>query len=204
MKCSITELKSLIYNSCLGLKFEVEICKEISEAVSCLEGYNLKASDELRKSVKSKKSEIAKIKISNNSIYFGQSRVMYEGISSIDFFRTGLYEEIIFEKLDSPMILIGLGLINRVDNFQMIHSSNVIGYVDQGNFYWDKNFHNRNIKITIKKKEYFPSSYNVSSEVIEIDKIIWQEFELLSYKRLVPQSRQSRNEGAGAGIIDND
>ena len=204
MKCSITELKSLIYNSCLGLKFEVGICEEISEAVSCLEGYQLKACEELRKSFQCTKSAIKKIKISNKLICFGPSRVMYEGISSVDYFRTGLYEEILFEKLDSPMILIGLGLINRVDNFQITHSSNVIGYVDKGNFFWDKNFNNRNIEIAIKKNEYIPSDFNASSEVIEIDKIIWQEFELLSYKRLVPQSRQSRNEGAGAGIIDND
>ena len=204
MKCSVTELKSLIYNSCLGLKFEVGICDEISEAVSCLESYNLSASEELTKCFQCKKSTINEIKILNKSICFGQSRIMYEGISSVDYFRTGLYEEILFEKLDTPMILIGLGLINRVDNFQITHSSKVIGYVDQAKFFWDKNFHNRNIKISIKKNEYFPSSYNVSSEVIEIDKIIWQEFELLSYKRLVPQSRQSRNEGAGAGIIDND
>ena len=204
MKCSVTELKSLIYNSCLGLKFEVGICDEISEAVSCLESYNLSASEELTKCFQCKKSTINEIKIFNKSICFGQSRIMYEGISSVDYFRTGLYEEILFEKLDSPMILIGLGLINRVDNFQITHSSKVIGYVDQAKFFWDKNFHNRNIEIKIKKKKFFPPYFNVSSEDIEINNKIWKYFELFSNKRLVPESKQSRIEGAGAGMIDND
>jgi len=204
MKCSITELKSLIYNSCLGLKFEVGVCEEISEAVSCLEGYKLKASIELNKSFHCPKSAIKKIRVSNKSICFGHSRVMYEGISSVDYFRTGIYEEILFEKLDSPMILIGLGLINGVNNFQITHSSNVIGYVDQGNFFWDINFQNRDIEITIKKKKYTPSSFNIYSEAIDIDDKIWKKFELLSCQRLVPQSKLSRNEGAGAGYIDND
>ena len=204
MKCSITELKSLIYNSCLGLKFEVGICEEISEAVSCLEGYNLKASEELSKSVQCTKSAINKFKISNTSICFGQSRVMYEGISGVDYFRTGLYEEILFEKLDSPMILIGLALINRADSFQITHSSNVIGYVNQGNFFWKKGFLNRNIEITIKKKDFIPPYFNISVEDIEINNNIWKNFELFSYKTLVPQSKKSRIEGAGAGINDND
>ena len=204
MKCSVTELKSLIYNSCLGLKFEVGICEEISEAVSCLEGYKLKASEELSKCFHCKKSKINKIKISNKSICFGQSRIMYEGISGVDYFRTGLYEEILFEKLDSPMILIGLGLVNGVKDFQITHSSKVIGYVDQGNFFWDKNFHNRKIEITIKKKEFIPSNFNILVEDIEIEDKIWKNFEVLSYKTLVPQSIKSRIEGAGAGIVDND
>jgi len=155
MKCSITELKSLIYNSCLGLKFEVGICEEISEAVSCLEGYKLKACEELRKSFQCTKSAIKKIKISNKLICFGPSRVMYEGISSVDYFRTGLYEEILFEKLDSPMILIGLGLINRVDNFQIIHSSNVIGYVDKGNFFGIRILITETLKSQLKRMSTF-------------------------------------------------
>ena len=65
MKCSVTELKSLIYNSCLGLKFEVGICDEISEAVSCLESYNLSASEELTKCFQCKKSTINEIKTLN-------------------------------------------------------------------------------------------------------------------------------------------
>ena len=47
MICSVTELKNLIFQSGIGLNFDVGICEDISEAVVSLEKYNLKACKEL-------------------------------------------------------------------------------------------------------------------------------------------------------------
>ena len=83
---------------------------------------------------------------------------MYEGISGIDFLRANLCDEIIFKELDSPLILAGLALFNQVENFQIIYSSNVIGYVEKNNIFWDESFKKNNVKITVKKKIFIPIS----------------------------------------------
>tara|TARA_B100001540_G_C15725876_1_gene605283 strand:- start:87 stop:701 length:615 start_codon:yes stop_codon:yes gene_type:complete len=204
MICSFTELKNLIFQSGIGLNFDVGICEDISEAVVSLEKYNLKACKELIHCFKCNKNEINSYNVSKKTIKFEDSRVMFEGISGLDFFKSGLYNEISFCNLDSPLILAGLGLINEVHSVQIIYSSNVIGYIENNNFFWDEKFNRNNVKITIKKKKFFPPKFNVPKNKIEIENKIWKYFETLSYKTLVPESEQSRIDGAGAGLEDND
>ena len=129
---------------------------------------------------------------------------MYEGISGIDFLRANLCDEIIFKELDSPLILAGLALFNQVENFQIIYSSNVVGYVEKNNIFWDDSFNKNNVKITVKKKIFIPTKFNVQGENIEVENKVWKCLEVLSNKTLVPKSKKSRNNGAGAGINDND
>ena len=204
MQCSFNELKNLIFQSGIGLNFDVGICEDISEAVVYLERYNLKACKELIYCFKCKKHQIKNYTVLKNSISFKNSRVMFEGVTGLDFFQTGLYDEISFYNLDSPLILAGLGLINEVQSFQITHSSNVVGYIDDHKLFWDEKFNENNVKITIKKKSFVPKKYNFLKNNIDIEKNIWKSLQVLSLKTLVPESEQSRLDGAGAGIEDND
>ena len=204
MICSYTELKNLIYNSGIGSNIDVGICEEISEAVAKLELYGLNASSEIYKCFKNLSYKKNNIKIIDKSIQFGNSKVIFEGISGLDFFRTNLYDEIIFEELDSPLILIGLGLINNVENFKVLNSSSLIGYVDKKKIFWNENFTENNVKILIKKEKFKIQQFNSVKSEIKIDKTVWKNLELLSRKILVPESNLSRDFGAGANINDND
>ena len=204
MICSYTELKNLIYNSGIGSNIDVGICEEISEAVAKLELYGLNASAEIYRCFKNLSFKKNNIKIIDKSIQFGKGKVIFEGISGLDYFRTNLYDEIIFEELDSPLILIGLGLINNVENFKVLNSTSLIGYVDKKKFFWNENFTGNNVKISIKKEKFKVQQFNSVKSKIKIDKNVWKNLELLSRKILVPESTLSRDFGAGANINDND
>ena len=204
MICSYTELKNLIYNSGIGSNIDVGICEEISEAVAKLELYGLNASAEIYRCFKKLSYKKDNIKIIDKSIQFGKGKVIFEGITGLDYFRTNLYDEIIFEELDSPLILIGLGLINNVENFKVLNSSSLIGYVDKKKFFWNDNFTGNNVKISIKREKIKIQQYNSVKSKIKIDKNVWKNLELLSRKILVPKSNLSRDFGAGANINDND
>lgn len=204
MICSYTELKNLIYNSGIGSNIDVGICEEISEAVAKLELYGLNASAEIYKCYKKLSSKKNQIKIIDKSIQFGKSKVIFEGISALDYFRTNLYNEIIFEELDSPLILMGLGLINNVENFKVLNSSSLIGYVDKKNIFWNVNFNKKNSKILIKKGKFKPQQFTSVKSEIKINKTVWKNLEILSRRILVPESSLSRDFGAGANINDND
>ena len=204
MICSYTELKNLIYNSGIGSNIDVGICEEISEAVAKLELYGLNASAEIYRCFKNLSYKKDNIKIIDKSIQFGKGKVIFEGISGLDYFRTNLYDEIIFEELDSPLILIGLGLINNVENFKVLNSSSLIGYVDKKKIFWNENFTGNNVKILIKKEKFKIQQFNSVKSEIKIDKTVWKNLELLSRKILVPESNLSRDFGAGANINDND
>ena len=204
MICSYTELKNLIYNSGIGSNIDVGICEEISEAVAKLELYGLNASAEIYRCFKNLSFKKNNIKIIDKSIQFGKGKVIFEGISGLDYFRTNLYDEIIFEELDSPLILIGLGLINNVENFKVLNSTSLIGYVDKKKFFWNENFTENNVKISIKREKFKIQQYNSVKSKIKIDKNVWKNLELLSRKILVPESNLSRDFGAGANINDND
>ena len=204
MICSYTVLKNLIYNSGIGSNIYVGICEEISEAVAKLELYGLNASAEIYRCFKNLSYKKDNIKIIDKSIQFGKGKVIFEGITGLDYFRTNLYDEIIFEELDSPLILIGLGLINNVENFKVLNSSSLIGYVDKKKFFWNENFTENNIKISIKREKFKIQQYNSVKSKIKIDKNVWKNLELLSRKILVPESNLSRDFGAGANINDND
>ena len=204
MICSYTELKNLIYSSGIGSKIDIGVCEDVSQASANLERYNISASREVLKCFQSPFHKKTNIRISKRSLSFGVSQVLYEGISAIDNFRTGFYDEITFEKLDSPIILLGLALINKVMNFQIICSSNIVSYVDNNKFYWNDSFNQKDISISIKKIKYSPPFYNKTYDQIIIDDITWDELNHLSRKTLVPESKESRDMGAGAGNNDND
>ena len=204
MICSQSELKNLIYNSGIGSNIDVGICEEISQAVAKLESFNINASQEALNCFKNPTYRKTKIHVSKNSIGFGDSQVVYNGISAIDNFRCGLYDKITFEKLDSPILLLGLALINKVINFQILFSSEVISYVNDNKFYWNNSFNRNNVKITIQKKKFLPPFYNFSSNQIKIERKIWSELHSISVNALVPKSKESRDNGAGAENDDND
>jgi len=204
MLCSFTELKNLVFNSGVGSKVDIGICEEISEAVAKLELYGIKASKEILNCFQNISPNNYKIEISGKLIKFGDSQVIFEGISGIDYFRTGLYNEIFFEKLDSPLILIGLALINNVQDFKVVNSSSLMGYVDHDKFFWNDDFNGPSSNILIKKEKTFPTRFNSFKNQIELETRIWKKLENISRKILVPESTVSRNLGAGAGVTDND
>ena len=124
--------------------------------------------------------------------------------SGIDYFRTGLYNEILFEKLDSPLILIGLALINNVQNFKVINESSIIGYVENDKFYCNDDLNGSYSNISVKKEKMLQIKFNSSKNQINLDPNAWKQLENISKKILVPESTISRNLGAGAGTTDND
>ena len=101
-------------------------------------------------------------------------------------------------------MLLGLALINKVINFQILFSSEVISYVNDNKFYWNNSFNRNNVKITIQKKKFLPPFYNFSSNEIKIERKIWNELQSISVNALVPKSKESRDNGAGAENDDND
>ena len=204
MLCSFTELKNLVFNSGVGSKIEIGICEEISEAVAKLELYGFNASNEILSCFQNIAPRNNKIQFSNKLIKFGNSQVIFEGLSGIDYFRTGLYNEILFEKLDSPLILIGLALINNVQNFKVINESSIIGYVDNDKFFCNEDLNGSYSNIFVKKEKMLPIKFNSSKNQINLDPNAWNQLENISKKILVPESTISRNLGAGAGTTDND
>ena len=204
MLCSFTELKNLVFNSGVGSKVEIGICEEISEAVAKLELHGINASSEILSCFQNISPRNNKIEISDKLIKFGDSQVFFEGISGIDYFRTGLCNQILFEKLDSPLILIGLALINNVQNFKVINETSILGYVDNDKFFCQDDLNGSYSNISIKKEKMLPTKFNSSKNQIDIESQIWDQLENIAKKILVPDSTISRNLGAGAGTTDND
>ena len=204
MQLSLSELKDLIYNAGLGAELTVGACEDFSFSVAVLESLSLNAASEFLYAIECDREPTQEFIITDNKVEITSGRALFEGIYAIDLFMAEKIDKIVFNIFDCPMLLIGLGYNYDNSNFVLLSSSKLIGSINSGEIFWDNNFVTRNCNVTLLRSQVKANSNYKQKDRVNLKHSVIKELKHLSSKMLVPESKESREKGAGAGTIDND
>ncbi len=148
--------------------------------------------------------------LNNATIKFKFSRVSFEGFAAIDLLIANKFKfkKVKIERMDSPQMFLGLLAWNSYSqncSFKLIFNSTKLNNVSinstfskiNNNFLLPTNFF-----LTLENEEY--KSMQPRFKQSKINSKIWSKLEKLAFKTYVPESKSSRETGAGAGLIDDD
>ena len=102
MDLSLSELKDLVFNACMGSNLPTGVCEDLSFGVTFLESRSLAGSKELLNSLKCERNPPVSPQKNGTCLIFRNARAIFEGLSAIDFLVSEVCDSCLLYTSPSP------------------------------------------------------------------------------------------------------
>ena len=204
MDLSFSELKDLVFNASLGSNLPTGIGKDLSLAVTFLEARSLPGGKEFLNALKCQRRPPTSPQKKGLSFIFSDARVIFEGVTAIDFLVSEVCESVILKNIDSSTLLFGLASNYRGFGFSFFKNKEIYASILNDDLCLRHKHlkYGNDIEICLNHRQLdIPLA---RSARMSLDESTFRELINLASNMLVPESELSRERGAGAGNIDND
>ena len=204
MDLSFSELKDLVFNASMGSNLPAGVCEDLSLGVTFLESRSLPGGKELLYSLKCKRHPPVSPQKKGLSLFFSNSRAIFEGVSAIDLLVSEACKSVVLENIDSSMLLVGLASNYYGFSFSFHKNKEIYAALFNNQLNWKNDNFRRSNDIEIRLNNSELNNPIAKRSRMLLDENVFKELSNLAYNMLVPESELSRTTGAGAGNIDND
>lgn len=207
MRHSLNEIEVTLRKAGVGAGISVGLSEEVGRAAGWLAARQLDGASAGLLAVRGGLSACDLTQGEGDCATFNGASVAVAGPSAFDVLAAGA-AQVRLTGMDSPLLLVGLAGVAATDRDQSfeLHFANgqVIGVSPEGASGLEPGALGSDVTVRISASAKPADTVPPNAKGIEVSDTDWQEISALAAKTYVPESDASRDQGAGAGSIDND